>query len=278
MLTISINPIAFSIGSLQIRWYGIMIAMGVASLLVVMLREARKRGIQRDIYSIFFWCILGGIIGGRVGYVIWDWQHFVAHPLDIFGFEGLAQSGMLVGIVAAALVYMGVTRMRFSTLLTMGDAVAVGAPLALAIGRIGCTINGCCYGQSSPFNFFPLAVIYTRPNSLAPLDTPIYPTQIYHLLWNLIVFAMVWRLRGKFKPEGSLLFFFLSIFAIGDFALRFLRAEEPWVWGLRQAQFVDLAAVAIFLPWLIIKLRQSQKQALVAESATESGTEQSRGD
>ena len=278
MLTININPIAFTIGSLQIRWYGIMIAIAVASLLVVMLREAKRLSIERDIYSIFFWCILGGVIGGRLGYVIWDWQHFVAHPLDIFGFQGLAQSGMLTGIIVTALIYMRVTRMRFSTLLTMGDAVAVGAPLALAIGRIGCTLNGCCYGQPSPFNFFPLAVIYTNPNSLAPLDSPIYPTQIYHSLWNLIVFATVWRLRGKFKPEGSLFFFFICIFATGDFALRFLRAEAPVLWGLREAQLIDLAAVVIFLPWFVIKLRRSQKQALVAESATEAGPEQSRGD
>ncbi len=280
MLTISINPIAFTIGSLPIRWYGIMVAIGVASLLVVMLREAKKLGITRDLYSLAFWGIVGGLIGGRLGYVIWDWQYFVANPRAIIGFQGLAQSGMIIGIIVTALIYMVVTKMRFSTLLTMGDAVAVGAPLALAIGRIGCTLNGCCYGQPSPFHFFPLAVIYTPRDTISPQywNVPIYPTQIYHLLWNLIVFAIVWRLRGRFKPEGSLFFFFLCIFAIGDFGLRFLRAEEPWLWGLRQAQFVDLAAVAIFLPWFIIKLRRSQKQALVAESATEAESEQNRGD
>ncbi|MGA2670460.1 MAG: prolipoprotein diacylglyceryl transferase [Dehalococcoidia bacterium] len=280
MLTINVNPVAFTIGSLPIRWYGIMVAIGVASLLVIMLREAKRLGIERDIYSIFFCCILGGLIGGRLGYVIWDWQYFVANPRAIIGFQGLAQSGMIVGIIVTALIYMGVTKMRFSTLLTMGDAVAVGAPLALAIGRIGCTLNGCCYGQPSPFHFFPLAIIYTPRDTISPQywNVPLYPTQIYHLLWNLIVFAIVWRLRGKFKPEGSLFFFFLCVFAIGDFSLRFLRAEEPWLWGLRQAQFIDLAILAIFLPWLIIRLRRSQKQALVAESATEAGPEQNRGD
>jgi len=257
-----------------------MVAIAVASLLVITLREAKRIGITRDIYSLAFWSIIGGLIGGRLGYVIWDWQYFVAHPLDIFGFQGLAQSGMIIGIIVAALIYMRVTKMRFSMLLSIGDAVAVGAPLALAIGRIGCTLNGCCYGQPSKFNFFPLAVIYTPRDTMSPeyWNRSLYPTQIYHLLWNLIVFAVVWRLRGKFKPEGSLFFFFLCLFAIGDFSLRFLRAEEPWLWGLRQAQLIDLAILAIFLPWLIIRLRRSQKQALVAESATEAGPEQSRGD
>jgi phosphatidylglycerol:prolipoprotein diacylglycerol transferase len=278
MLTISVDPVAFTIGSHAVRWYGIIIGIAVASLLVIVLRETKRLGITRDIYSIFLWCVIGGVIGGRLGYVIYDWQHFVANPRAIFGLQGLAQNGMIIGIVVAALIYMRVTRMRFSTLLSLGDALAVGAPLGLAIARIGCTINGCCYGQPSPFHFFPLAVTYTHPNSLAPLNTPIYPTQLYHLLWGLIVFAVVWRLRGKFKPEGGLLFFFLCIFAAGDFALRFLRYTEPVLWGLRQSQFVDLAILAIFLPWLIIRLRRLKKQASVTELANEAALEQSRED
>jgi phosphatidylglycerol:prolipoprotein diacylglycerol transferase len=279
MLTISVNPVAFTIGSLQIRWYGIMVAIAVASLLVVMLREAKRRGIERNIYSIFFWGIIGGLVGGRLTYVIYYWPSFVANPRTIFGFQGSAQTGVIIGIIVAALIYMGVTRMRFSTLLSIGDAFIVGAPLALAIGRIGCTLNGCCYGQPSPFHFFPLAVIYTSPNSLAPLNTPLYPTQIYHVLWNLIVFAIVWRFRGRFKPEGSLLFFGLCIFAPGDLSLRFLRNRGAILfWDLDNPQVVDLAIFVIFLPWLIFKLRRPQKQVLGAELVTEAGPEQSRED
>jgi len=176
----------------------------------------------------------------------------------------------------AALIYMRVTRMRFSMLLSMGDALAVGAPLALAIARIGCTINGCCHGVSAPD--LPWAVVYTHPDSLATLNVPVHPTTIYHLLWNLIVFAIVWRLRGKFKPEGSLFFFFLCILAIGDFGIRFLRTDVPVLGWLRQAQVLDLGILAVFLPWLIVKLRRFQKQALVTEPASEAEPGQSRED
>jgi phosphatidylglycerol:prolipoprotein diacylglycerol transferase len=278
MLTISVNPVAFTIGSLEIRWYGIMVAVAVASLLAMMLRETKRLGIQRDIYSIFFWGIVGGIVGGRLAYVIYDWPHFVAHPLDVFGFEGMAQNGMIIGVVAAALIYMRVTKMRFSMLLSFGDAVAVGTPLALAIARIGCTLNGCCSGQPSPFNSFPLAVIYTPRDSMSPeyWNTPLYFTQFYHLLWGLIVFGIVWRLRGKLKPEGSLLFFFICIFAIGDFAIRFLRTDDPVLWGLRQAQVLDLAALAVFLPWLIIRMRRFQKQALTTRLTNQAEPAQSQ--
>ena len=280
MLTISIDPIAFTIGSLEIRWYGIIVAIAVVSLLFIMLREAKRLGITQQIYSVFFWGIIGGFVGARIAYVIYDWEYFVANPLEIIGSLGLAQNGMIIGIVVAGLIYMAVTRMRFSTLLTMGDTLAVGGPLALAIARIGCTINGCCHGQPSPFEFFPGAMIYTARDTIPPeyWGVPLYPIAIYHLFWNLIVFAIVWRFRGKFKPEGSLLFFFFSIFAVGDFAIRFLRTDIPVLGGLRQAQVLDLAILAVFLPWLIIRIRQFKKQALVTELANEAEPERSRED
>jgi len=280
MLTIGVDPVALTIGSLEIRWYGIMVALGVASLLIIMLREAKRRGIPHDIYGIFLWGVIGGLIGGRLTYVIYYWDHFMANPREIIGFEGMAQNGMIIGVVAAALIYMVVTRMRFSMLLTIGDVLAVGAPLGLAIARIGCTLNGCCSGQPSPFNSFPLAVIYTPRDSMDPQywNTPLYFTEFYHLLWGLAVFGIVWQLRGKLKPEGSLLFFFFCIFAVGDFAIRFLRPEEPWVWGLQQAQVLDLGILAVFLPWLIIKMRRFHNQALVPQLASEAKPEQNRED
>lgn len=262
MLTISVDPIAFTIGSLEVRWYGIMAAIAVAALLVIMLRESKRLGISRDIYSIFLWGVIGGVIGGRSAYVIYYWEHFMANPREIIGFAGLAQMGMIIGIVVAALIYMAVTRMRFSALLSIGDAFIAAALFALAMGRVGCTLNGCCYGQLSPFNFFPLAVIYTPRNTIAPeyWGVPLYPTQLYHVFWNLIVFGLIWGFRRRFKPEGSLLFFGFSIYAIGDLFLRFLRNDRgiTLFWSLDIPQVIDFAMIVIFLPWLIIKLRQSK--------------------
>jgi len=282
MLTISVDPVAFTIGSLEIRWYGIMAAIAVASLLVIMLREAKRLGISRDIYGIFLWGVIGGVIGGRAAYVIYYWDHFMANPREIIGFAGLAQMGMIIGIIVAALIYMGVKRMRFATLLSIGDAFIAAALLALAIGRIGCTLNGCCYGQLSQFDFFPLAVIYTPRNTIPPeyWGTPLYPTQLYHVFWNLIVFGIIWLFRGKFKPAGTLLFFGLSIYAIGDLGLRFLRGSRgiTLFWGLDIPQVVDFAILVIFLSWLIIKLRQFNKQSLVIAPASEAGQGQNRED
>jgi phosphatidylglycerol:prolipoprotein diacylglycerol transferase len=278
MFTISINPVAFSIGSLAIRWYGIMAALGVAALLVIMLREMKRRGMTGDIYSIFLWGVVGGVVGGRAAYVIYYWGYFMANPREIIGLQGTEQLGMIVGIVAAALIYMGVTRMRFSALLRIGDVFITGALLALAIGRVGCTLNGCCYGQPSPFHVFPLAVMYSPRDTIPPQywNVPLYPTQIYHALWNLIVFAIVWVSRGKFKPAGSLLFLGFCIYAVGDLGLRFLRGSRgaTLFWDLDNPQVADFAIFVIFLPWLIFKMRRFHKQAPVAQLANEAWPEQ----
>lgn len=270
MLTISVDPVAFTIGSLTVRWYGIVVGAAVMTMLLITSREAKRLGVTSDVYSIFLWGILGGYVGGRLAYVVYDWEYFVANPLQVIGFAGLAQNGMIVGVIVAALIYMAVTRMRFSTLLSIGDGVAVGMPLALAIGRIGCTINGCCSGKVSPFQYFPGAVTYAPPPAgTSPQDwyllptqytgVPIYPSQLYHLLWGLIVFAIVWRLRDRFRPEGCLAFFCFSLFAAGDFAIRFFRIGEPLIGSLHHAQVLDLGIVAVFLPWLIIRMRRYEQ-------------------
>lgn len=258
MLTISIDPVAFTIGSLAVRWYGIMVALAVISMIIVIPREARRLGITQDLYGLFLWCILGGFVGSRLTFVFGDWQRFLADPRSILGFGGQAQNGMVIGVIAAALIYMAVTKLRFSWLLRLGDAVALATPLALAIGRVGCTLNGCCFGKPSPFGFFPLAVMYTpRPDLPAQYwNTPLYPTQIYHVLWNLITFVIVWRFRDRFRPRGSVLFFYLCLYAIGDLGIRFLRIGDTVVPGLQQAQLLNVIILAVFLPWLVISLRR----------------------
>jgi len=276
MLTISISPVAFTIGSHEVRWYGIMAAIGVLSLLALMFREAKRLGIKRDLYSMFLWGIIGGLVGGRLAYVIYYWEDFVANPRSIISLSGLAQNGMVLGIVAAALIYMGATRMRFSELLQIGDAFAVGAPIGLAMGRVGCTLNGCCHGIPTDL---PWAVTWTNPKSACLLPgVPVHPTQIYHVLWNLIVFAIVWRLRGRLKPEGSLVFLYFCIHAAGDLALRFIRYDRTvMLLGLDIAQLVNMVALLIFIPWLIIRMRQFRKQALATQIANETERGQSRG-
>jgi len=270
LLVINIDPVAFSIGALQVRWYGIMVVVAVVTLLVITFRETKQRAVPESLtYNLFFWGIIGGIIGGKLGYLIQPWLLYGVNPSEIISPYGWALHGAIIGGISGGAIYWRIKAAQISleNLPSIGDALATAAPLAQAIGRIGCTINGCCYGKLSPFLSFPWAVRYTHPNSGAPQNTPLYPTQIYFLLWNLIVFAVVWRLRGRLKPRGSLIFLYLCLYSAGDFSLRFLRADPPLLLGLQEGQFFSLAILLVSLPILIIRIRRFQQKATAEPAA-----------
>jgi len=270
MLTISIDPVAFTIGPLTVRWYGIIVALALIALLAMTLRESKRLGTSQDmIINLFLWGVIGGFVLSRlidvIDYVVINWEYYSLHPGGIseyiFGFSGLALYGAILGAILGAWIYMRVKKLPFSSLAAAGDAVAVGAPLAQAMGRIGCTLNGCCYGKPSPFSSFPGAIIYTARDTIPSQywGVPLYPAQIYFLLWNLIVLATIWLLRGRLKPQGSLFFLYLCLYAAGDFGLRFFRVNEPFFMGLQQGQVVSLAILVVAVPWFIIKMRRARQ-------------------
>jgi len=257
LFTINIDPVAFTIGPLAVRWYGIMVALAVVALLAMASREAKRLGISQDtIYNLFLWGIIGGLIVSRLVHVI---DHVVTHPgqpIQLIGFAGLSLLGAIIGAVLAVWIYTRVSKIPWSDMAVVGDAVAVGAPVAQAIGRIGCAINGCCYGKPASL---PWAVIYTHPASECGLKgIPLHPAQIYLLLWNLVVFAVIWLMRKRIKPPGALFLLYLCLYAAGDFGLRFFRVNDVFLLGLYQGQVISLAILAVVLPLFIIKMRRSQ--------------------
>ena len=249
MLDIDLNPILFSFGSFEIRWYGVMIVLAVMAAIGISLLEAKRRNFSQDvIWDIGLWAVIGGIIGARLLHVIDKWDFYVNHPDQLLNFAGLAVWGAVLGGGLAILIYCLVKKISFWRL---GDIVAPGAIMAQAIGRVGCTINGCCYGDTCDL---PIAVIYQNPNSYAPQGVPIYPTQEFHMIWNLIGFAVLWLIRKKLKPDGALFLIWLIFFAVGDYAIRFFRGDTtPFMFGLPEAQVVDIGVAAVAVVMLIVK-------------------------
>jgi phosphatidylglycerol---prolipoprotein diacylglyceryl transferase len=249
MLDIDLNPILFSIGSFEIRWYGVMIVLAVIAAIGISLLEAKRKGVSQDtIWDIGLWAVIGGVIGARLLHVIDKWDYYFSHPEQLLNFAGLAVWGAVLGGGVAILIYCWVKKLAFWQI---GDTVAPGAIMAQAIGRVGCIINGCCYGDTCEL---PIAVIYQNPGSYAPQGVPIYPTQEFHLLWNLIGFAALWLLRKRVKPDGALFLIWLIFFGMGDYAIRFFRGDTtPFLLNLPEAQVVDIAIVAVALVLLIIK-------------------------
>ena len=247
MIEININPIAF----LNIRWYGIFLALAITVVVLWTIREVR-RGAKLSYDTIFTAALVGipsGIIFSRLLHVIDRWDYYSQNPAHIIGGAGLTAYGAILGAALGIWIYSKVSKFQFGYL---ADVVAPGIILAQAVGRIGCTINGCCYGIVTSL---PWGIVYTHPNSLAPLGVATHPATVYEIVWNLIVFGVLLKLRGRFKPDGSLFLIYLSLYSLWRLSTDFLRDGTPFLFGLHQAQVIAIVVLAIAIPLLAYRTR-----------------------
>ena len=257
MITISIDPVAFTIGSIEIRWYGIFIALAIAVVVLWTVREV-KRGANLSYDTIFTAALVGipsGIILSRLLHVVDLWDYYGQNPGQIIGASGLTAYGAVLGAALAIWIYTKFSKFQFGYL---ADVVAPGIILGQAVGRVGCTINGCCYGIPTSL---PWGIVYTQPNCLAPLGVATHPTTVYEIVWNLMVFGLLFKLRGRLKPDGSLFLIYLSLYSLWRVGGDFLRAGTPFLFGLHQAQVIGLIVLAIAIPILAYRTRWVEAEA-----------------
>jgi phosphatidylglycerol:prolipoprotein diacylglycerol transferase len=205
-----------------------MVALAVATLVVwIWYFTTRKGGITTEmVMAAALWAIPLGLIVSRLIHVIDRYDYYFDNPREIFGFEGLTIFGAILGGLLGTWIYSRIRRREFGPL---ADLAAPGVILAQAIGRVGCIINGCCCGKETSL---PWAVFYTHPDSdaisCAPLGTLIHPTQMYELLGDLVIFALLfWVFRGRLKPGGSLLALYLVLYSALSFTVRFWLIRRP---------------------------------------------------
>jgi len=260
MITISINPVAFHIGAYEVRWYGIIIALAVAALILWVWRQLSGKWAELPKppeVTVIVPAILSGIILAKLFHVIDEWDYYRQNPGQIFSGGGLSIYGAVVGTSLFFLIYSKVRHYPFGF---FADLAAPGIILAQAIGRIGCTINGCCYGLPAPQGL-PWSIIYTHPNSYAPLGVAFYPTQIYEIIFALALFGVLLKLRGRLKPDGTLFLVYLTSYSVWRVGSDFLRQGTPFLLGLHQAQFISVIVLAVTIPILALRTWRSRQQA-----------------
>ena len=259
MIEIGIDPILFEIGPLALGWHGIFVILAVIVGILVSLRLARGDAIDRGIiYGIAPWAVLGGLVGARLFHVLDYLALYATEPVAMLRFwdGGLSIFGAILGGTLAGAIY---ARMSGLSLGHLADLAAPGLILAQAVGRIGCTINGDAYGLPTSL---PWAFVYTHPDAYAPLGVLGHPSPVYEIIWDLLVFAVIWRMRGRIRPEGSLFLVYLSLYAFGRFFIEFTRAlpslEQINLGGLHEAHFIALLVLAVCVPLLIYRMRRSR--------------------
>lgn len=266
MIYVEVNPVAFSIGGIDVRWYGIMVALAVVTVVVWAVLSVKKN--PRLSYNMVLNAALVGIPSGvifsRLLHVFEYWDYFSQHPAEIIGGEGLTIYGAVLGAALGIWIYSRIRKISFGYL---ADVIAPGIILAQAIGRVGCTINGCCYGVTTDL---PWGIVYMNPLSdgfaagqKALLDgMGLHPTQVYEIIYNLIVFGILLMLHKKFRPDGSLFLIYLVFYAAWRLGIDFIREGNPLLFGLHEAQLISIVVLIFAGIQLVWKTRWVKKDEL----------------
>ncbi len=266
MIEISINPVAF----LTVRWYGIMVALAILALIIWVAWQI-KRGARISMDTLFMAALIGipsGVIVSRLLHVLDLWSYYSQNPGEIIGGSGLTIYGAILGAALGVWIYSKFGKFKFGYL---ADLIAPGLIIAQMIGRVGCTINGCCYGSACSL---PWAIVYTHPESLGPIGIAVHPTQPYEIIYLAIIFTVIMLLKDKLRPDGSLFITYLSFYAVWRLGIDFLREGTPFLFGLHQAQVIGIITLIITIPLLAFKtrwFRAEEKPESVEESAAETG-------
>ncbi len=246
-IVINIDPVIFHLGVFELRWYAVTVMLAVATAVLILVHQGKKKGIASgEIYSFSFWLLIAGGVGARLFHVLDHFGHYASNPSQILQFQqgGLAIWGALAGGGVVTIAY---AKIRHIPLGRLTDALAPALLTAHIIGRLGCIINGDAYGGVTSL---PWAFIYTHPNALIPLNLfglPTHPYPVYEIIWNVIVLLIILRLGRYFKKDGLVFLSYLSLYSLGRFVLTFVRQENIILWGLQQAQLIALPVFLISL-------------------------------
>jgi phosphatidylglycerol:prolipoprotein diacylglycerol transferase len=251
ILPIGLDPVALSIGGVEIRWYGIFVALSIAVAVLVARAGARRVGLSTALVEDgALWIGVTALVGGRLLYLLQnELPDLAAHPLHAFAIwhGGLSfYGGLIAGFVGLA----AWARHRGVSFAIAADVVAPAVAGGQAVGHLGCLIGGDSFGlpTSGPF-----AVVYRHPGSMAPQGVPLYPTQLYESLALALLAIGLWISRGRLErlgPGATAAVYLLGNAAI-RFGLFFLRDDVVVFAGLKVAQLIAVGIGVAGVAWLL---------------------------
>lgn len=232
------HPVLFYIGSFAIRSYDVMVGLGMIAGLSLVCCRARRAGLSgAKVLASGVGIILVSLAGSRIGNVLIDLKHYISNWRAIFSLYGTGFQGGLIGGMLAALVFARCMRISFWRL---GDLFAPGLILGQAIGRVGCFLNGCCYGR--PTDSF-LGVYLPGYGTGWEYR---YPTQLMHSVVNLLIFAVLLRAEKRKPFEGFVFLLYAVLYSTQRLLIDFLRDDAvSLVAGIRATKLVSVAMILV---------------------------------
>lgn len=229
----SLDPVAFSVGPFAARWYGIAYVLGFACAALVIYKVGKRWNLKFNFDSIcviLICAMIGVIVGGRLGYVLfYNFDMYAANPLEILNFSqgGMSFHGGFIGALVAGIVAAKIIKMPY---LSLVDLAVIGVPLGLLFGRVANFINGELWGAPTDL---PWGVIFGGSAGLSPR----HPSQLYEaLLEGVLLFIVLFALSLKKppRPRGTFFGVFMLGYGICRFLIEFVREPDVqlgYLWG-----------------------------------------------
>ncbi len=249
-----LDPVAIDLGGLSIKWYGIIIAVGVVVALLLALRESSKRGLDKELYiDLLIWAIPISIICARIYYVVFQWDFYKNNLDEIIKIwhGGIAIYGALIGAVATAIIFARVKKISFWQL---ADIAAPSLIIAQAIGRWGNFMNQEAHGAETTRSFLeglhlPDFII----NQMYIEGTYYQPTFLYESLWNVLGFIVLLILRRTKIRRGELFLSYVIWYSFGRFFVEGMRTDSL-MWGdFRVSQVLAILLIVVSLAIIVYR-------------------------
>jgi phosphatidylglycerol---prolipoprotein diacylglyceryl transferase len=225
-----------TIGPFTIHGYGLMISLGILAAVMMAAYRAKKKGLSADrVYSLVLACLIGGIIGAKLLFVITDFKAMLADPLKIISGSGFAIYGGIIGGIIAAWAYC---RIKKESFLKYFDLLIPSVALAQGFGRIGCFLAGCCYGIPTD-SWIGIAF---HQSLLAPNGIRLVPTQLLSSAGNFLIGLVLILFARRERAPGHVGGLYMVLYSIGRFGIEFLRNDDRGTVGgvLSTSQFISI--------------------------------------
>ena len=253
------DPVAFSLGPLSVRWYGLMYLLAFVQFILLGRQRIKTRPgfiTVEQLDDLLFYGMLGVIIGGRLGQVLfYEPTYFLAHPLEIFAVwkGGMSFHGGFLGVLFAMLLWAKKCQLAW---LDITDFIAPLVPLGLAAGRVGNFINGELWGRVADPSL-PWAMIFPQSGDMLPR----HPSQFYHVgLEGIALFTILWLYTSKPRQRGAASGIFLIGYGFFRFITEFFREPDAGIFGqsymISMGQWLSLPMILVGLLLLVRSSRQ----------------------
>src|SRR5574343_789391 len=253
------DPVAFSLGPLSVRWYGLMYLLAFAQFIALGRFRLARGGAalsREQLDDLLFHGMLGVILGGRLGQVLfYEPGFYLAHPLEILAVwkGGMSFHGGFLGVLLAMAVW---ARKHGRNWFDVMDFVAPLVPLGLAAGRIGNFINGELWGRVADPSL-PWALIFPQSGDMQPR----HPSQLYHVgLEGLSLFAILWLYSNRERPRAAVSGVFLIGYGTFRFITEFFREPDAGIFGqsytISMGQWLSLPMILIGVAMVVLAYRK----------------------